>query len=643
MRRETSFLIETARPGRFRKYNVTLDYEDGRITFAKSPFALKDEIKAMAGARWHGNEDPPRKVWSVKDCQRNRFQLKYLEGGNPYEWFDQEIVPREYSVRKNGGTLRKHQRLLTDSWLTLHYHIFAAEMGTGKTLSALAGIEIAQAERPNSLCYWVGPVKTKEAIEREIEKWGFTLNIQFFGYEEFCSKEATLPTPLILVCDESSRLKNYAAKRTRAVQNMADRIRAQHGLKGFVLLMSGTPAPKTPVDWWAQAEIVWPGFLKEGSPQALEQRLAFYEDISIDGVEYRKRCGWKDSELKCDKCGKLREEHTDACDEAESCVFKVSINEVALLYERLKGLVTIVHKKDAVDLPDKVYRRMVAKPSDSTQRVALALSKMNASAAVVGAQLRELSDGFVYREVADGKKPCDHCETGEVDEWFDPTDEDRVYTSIDLVRNPDRLQKRRVMCPKCEGTREVTKHKRVAKEVPCPKEGMIVDLLDECEERGRIVIFAGFQGSIDRIVNTCHKQGWAVVRCDGRGWQVTTHDGAGVPSTKPIEYWADMERNRLVAFVGHPESGGMGLTLTESNVCVFYSNSFKPDARVQAEDRIHRMGMDTNRGATIVDLIHLPTDERVIDVIRENRRIELMTLGEFLRLEGQALPMEMAA
>jgi hypothetical protein len=41
------------------------------------------------------------------------------------------------------------------------------------------------------------------------------------------------------------------------------------------------------------------------------------------------------------------------------------------------------------------------------------------------------------------------------------------------------------------------------------------------------------------------------------------------------------------------------------------------------------MGTDENLGATIVDLIHLPTDERVRDVLKENKKLESMTLGEF--------------
>jgi len=72
----------------------------------------------------------------------------------------------------------------------------------------------------------------------------------------------------------------------------------------------------------------------------------------------------------------------------------------------------------------------------------------------------------------------------------------------------------------------------------------------------------------------------------------------------------------------------MGLTLTESRMAAFYSNDFNPESRVQAEDRIHRMGTDENLGATIVDLIHLPMDERVRDILKDNRRLELMTMGD---------------
>jgi hypothetical protein len=70
-------------------------------------------------------------------------------------------------------------------------------------------------------------------------------------------------------------------------------------------------------------------------------------------------------------------------------------------------------------------------------------------------------------------------------------------------------------------------------------------------------------------------------------------------------------------------------------MAVFYSNDFNPESRSQAEDRIHRMGMDENRGCKIVDIYHLPSDTRVREILRDNRKLELMTMGEFSALQVQ--------
>ena len=99
--------------------------------------------------------------------------------------------------------------------------------------------------------------------------------------------------------------------------------------------------------------------------------------------------------------------------------------------------------------------------------------------------------------------------------------------------------------------------------------------------QGRIVVFAGFTGSVDRVATLCRKEGWDVVRCDGRGFQVTKYDGSIVVDEEALDYWANLDHER-VAFVAHPESGGMSLTLRESRMVVFWSNSFKPEYRAQA-------------------------------------------------------------
>lgn len=43
-------------------------------------------------------------------------------------------------------------------------------------------------------------------------------------------------------------------------------------------------------------------------------------------------------------------------------------------------------------------------------------------------------------------------------------------------------------------------------------------------------------------------------------------------------------------FIGQPQSGGIGLTLTAAECAIYYSNSFDLETRMQSEDRCHRIG-----------------------------------------------------
>jgi SNF2 family DNA or RNA helicase len=637
-------LTTTTRSGTRVRSPARIKYVDDRIEFIKSPFSLKDEIKSMAGSRWHGFDEKPRRIWSVKDCQRNRFQLSYLMGEDVYEWFDQDLIQhkyRQYQLKGVDTDPMPHQFEMADSGLTYHYQIWGAEMGTGKTLAAQMVLEHSGVD----WWYWIGPARSLPNMEREFRLWGFdeSIRVDFMSYERLKRvmdewKEGD-PLPQGVIMDESSRCKTASSQRSQACQMLGDLIRQKYQFEGYVIEMSGTPSPKKPTDWWSQAEIAWPGFLKEGSVKAMEQRMGFMVQQTFDSGTFWKNIGWKDNELKCDVCGELEEDpchsRDDFMDEGgdeEYHEFVPSINEVSYLYQRLKGLVIIKHKKDCLNLPDKRYRRVICKPSSSILRVAKALVESSPNAMIGSTLLRELSDGFQYREEADGEIACNHCPEacGIVDEWFDPDDENRTFSAIDMLDEElvAKLEKRGVECPKCNGTGRVTKKRRYAREVPCPKERALRDLLEENDETGRLVIFAGFTGSVDRCCSIAHKEGWSVVRCDGRGYHVTLSDGTVITDVQALDYWADLDNNPRVAFIAHPESGGMSLTLTEARMAVYWSNSFKPEYRTQSEDRIHRKGMDENLGCTIVDLIHLPSDDRVLEVIRENRKLELMTMGE---------------
>jgi len=512
--------------------------------------------------------------------------------------------------------------------------------------------------------FWVGPLKSLENIEREWEKWNLSLSwdkpkdgnalvesvrrnehhIYLTTYERLVKFMETRldsdPIPAGVIFDESSRLKSPATKRSKAAQDLSDMIRATYGIdSGYVILMSGTPSPKSPLDWWRQAEIAWPGYLKEGSKDQLETRLGFMVKQELPDNVINVRMGWRDNSDKCVKCTKLKDEGAHEWDidnpDAAWHDFEKSKDEVSYMYERLAGLVTVVHKKDVLDLPDKVYEIDRCEPSPSTLRVAKTIAKGAPNVMTGITWLRELSDGFMYKNVPDGISSCPTCsgseQPGKVKAWFDPDGvSGEPIRAIDMLEQEyvDTLEEKYIACPRCKGTCQVTKTKRIAREVPCPKEAKLKARLAQCEEAGRIIVFAGFQGSIDRIRNICRKEGWDVVQVDGRGWKVMDKTGKSIRTDKPLHYWSDTEHHQQVAFVAHPASGGLSLNLTEARMAVYWSNDFSPESRSQSEDRIHRKGMDENKGCKIVDIYHLPTDEKTHKILKSNRKLELITMGE---------------
>jgi len=629
---DVKFIMPTKK-GNLRKYDVKLEYDGNRIIFRKSPFAMKDEIKAMEGATWHGfKDDGFGKVWSVKNSPRNKFQMDYLKGENPYEWFDQPV--REDWIYER--PLMVQQKLMSNSCLTLHYQILAAEMGVGKTLSAIEVIEKSE----KTTWWWVGPKTTLPAIELEFEKWGLdkTIKVEMMTYDRMAllveTEDYELPDGVIF--DESSKLKTYGVKRQIAAQILADKIREVHGMEGYVILMSGTPSPKSPVDIWAQAEIAYPGFLREGSPKALQQRLAVLRknDSNEFGGYFMEHVGWLDQDNLCGICCQSESEgpHEFTGEEEIDDIhaFESRDNEVAILFERLQGLMLVIHKKDCLELPEKQYRRVVLTPTKKLMRVAKSVVNVAKNTVTGLTQLRQLSDGFMYRNVPDGMMQCPACiGEGEIPQWVDPEDEERTFDSVEMFDDEtvSKLIKQTRECPKCNGEKEISKTRREAYEIPCPKVEAANEWLEKAEPEGRIIIFAGYQGSVDRCVGICQAAGWDVFKCDGRGSQIITAEGKKLTTEKPLNYWSNME-NEKVAFVANPESGGFGLTLIEARIMLFYSNSYKPEFRTQGEDRFHRPGQE--KDVIVVDLLHLPTDLRALEIIQQNRKLEKMVLGDIV-------------
>ena len=628
------------------KIPISLEYKGARI-FITAPYnkRLIAEIRDMQGAKWHGYDDTnPRKIWSISNSQRNQFQIKFLMGENPYVHYDkpiQEIVSKR--------PLYKHQYEMAAFALTRHYCIFACEMGTGKTLAAIETMESVRESGGllDDEVWYIGPKSGVYAVSREFVKWNCAIRPRMYTYEGLVrelrnnTSSEDFRVPRFVIFDESSKIKTPTAQRSEAALYLANAVREVHGDKGYVILMSGTPAPKAPTDWWNQCEVACPGFLKEGNVNKFKARMCLVEERqSITGGVYPHIVTWLDDERKCKKCGMV-EDHPNHLTisamngEANAHPFANSVNEVQYLYKRLNGLVLVKFKKECLDLPEKQYRIIHVKPSAETLRAAKLIKSMAPRAIQALTLLRELSDGFQYVELKSGEEKCPNCQgTGKFVAPTLPQIVDVTRANVDTLLNYDKVAE--VVCDVCGGSGSVPKFARGTETVTSPKDEIFRDLLDEHEDIGRFIVWGGFTGTIDRLVDMARSDGWAILRVDGRGFCATDEKG----NTKDENDFLDamdasnprfkqmMEDYPKLCFIGHPQAGGMALTLTASPTELFFSNCFNGEARMQAEDRFHRAGMDPNRAATIIDLIHLPTDKLVLDNLKLKKKLQDVSMGE---------------
>lgn len=508
------------------------------------------ELKAMKGAEWK----PATKEWAVTDCRRNWMQIELLQGVEPEELkpYDEPLP----EVEPKRPSLYTHQRQMLAQILGRRRVILAAEMGTGKTLAVIEAMEHAY----DRGCYrwlYVAPAKVLPGIELELRKWGCRVQPKLLSYTklgQIQSYEGDVEkrvrhvigdVPHGVIFDESSFVKSPGAKRTRAAMHVADIVRERDG---YVVLLSGTPAPKEPTDWWAQAEIACPGFLRESRVEHLRRRLAVMELATAGEQVFAQIVDWK-------------------------------WDEVEKLHQRLEGLVQVHLAAQCQDLPELRYEVVDLPPDDATKRAARLVVETAPNAAQALNLTRQISDGFVYGE--DGET-----------RWA--------------------------------GT---------------PKDDALRRILGEQESVGRVVIAAAYTAAIDRVVKVCNEEGWNVLRCDGRGWAnfVCVRGEEGQPrlfqaSGKPEDLLVEFDRKTRsdggrLAFVCHPGSGGYGLTLHAARAAVCYSNTFSGEQRWQFVKRIHRAGMDENRGAVIYDLCHLPTDKLVLKNLKKKRQLQDVTLG----------------
>jgi SNF2 family DNA or RNA helicase len=149
----------------------------------------------------------------------------------------------------------------------------------------------------------------------------------------------------------------------------------------------------------------------------------------------------------------------------------------------------------------------------------------------------------------------------------------------------------------------------------------LMDVLNETE--GKAIIWANYVYDIENIVKT--------IKAEYGEDSVVQYYGA-IPADvrqKNIERFQDIN-SKARFFVGNPQTGGYGITLTCANTVIYYSNGYDLEKRLQSEDRAHRIGQ--KKSVTYVDLIAEGTvDEKIVKALRKKIDIASEILGEDIK------------
>ena len=155
------------------------------------------------------------------------------------------------------------------------------------------------------------------------------------------------------------------------------------------------------------------------------------------------------------------------------------------------------------------------------------------------------------------------------------------------------------------------------------KNNRLAELLDVLEEvEGKAIIWAHYQHDVKNIFKLLEEK-------FGPG-SVVHYYGKTLPEQRDYAIKNFKNNDKVRFFVGTPQTGGYGITLTQANTVIYYSNGYDLEKRMQSEDRAHRIGQ--KKTVTYVDIIAEDTvDTKIVKSLRKKINIASKVMGEELK------------
>lgn len=348
----------------------------------------------------------------------------------------------------------------------------------------------------------------------------------------------------LYVLDESIDIKDAQANRTKAIVKSGE-------FSFYNRILNGTPISKGPFDVYTQFKFLQPNFWNEHGVTTFSefrQRYGILQTIRLKGSD-------SFSEWQARRRG--------------------LIYEVVKGYKRLDELREIVAsissrvlKKDALDLPEKIYIKRYFEMNAEQRRVYEALEEE---------AMAELESGaLIYAEIPIvAQLRCRQILSGYV-----PTDDPDGEPYEILGKTNPRLD-------------------------------LLMSLVPQFG--GKVIIYCNFTMDVDLIME---KLGDEAVRYDGKVKDAERAINKKAYQTDP--------RIRFIVANQHALSRGHTLNMTTD--VVYYNNSFNFMDRKQSEDRAHRAGL--KHSVNYWDLFGGKVDKGILENLREKLRLSDEITGD---------------
>jgi SNF2 family DNA or RNA helicase len=455
----------------------------------------------------------------------------------------------------------------------------------------------------------------------DIEPWRFLLvfavNVEAFSSDAvvpYVARFLKAGFPFSVV-DEGTRIKNRGAKRAKTIHKIN-----KYGQRA---ILTGTPTAKSPFDLWSMMEFLKAnyfdtnffifqnryGIMMQGVNPINSARYTTLIDQKVFNI-IKGKLKAKHAERTLEASFKQAPEEqtlqstplTDEDYEAISVMMKVSEKNVRFIdtqemfvrYKRLDELreliakdVFSVRKEDCLDLPPKVYEKIYV--------------DMSPEQAKIYDDLRvTLLAEYDGKEVSVANKVALTTRLMQVAGGFFPY----AREAVEIVGGV-RFAK---LVGEAQAIGEVNTKMRA-----------ILDDLEEMDDSRQVIIWAHFVAELKLIQHALSEAGYTCRLYYG-----------GTPENERKKIIEEFKTNTFRIFVGNAATAGFGLNFQNATIQYYFSNTFRTEDRLQAEDRSHRIGV--KQTVLYKDILAKGTiDERVYENIAVGKDLNEYFKGVSIR------------